>query len=87
MGKYINHVHVKAARYVKEGGTVPSGRKYPMEFGALEKEDLNWEEILKQLDGIGYNGYLSLEALDERDSETKLREDIPFLQNILKGIE
>jgi len=29
-------------------------------------------------------GFLSLEALDARDSETKLREDIPFLQGILE---
>jgi len=87
MGKYINHVHVKAARYVQEGGSVPSGRKYPMEFGALEKGDLNWEEIIKELDGIGYKGFLSLEALDGRESETKLREDIPFLQSILKTVK
>lgn len=87
MGKYINHVHVKSARYVTEGGSVPSGRKHPMEFGTLEKGDLNWEDIIKQLCGIGYKGYLSLEALDERESETKLREDIPFLQNILKEIK
>ncbi|MBN1445473.1 MAG: sugar phosphate isomerase/epimerase [Candidatus Omnitrophica bacterium] len=87
MGGHINHVHVKSARYVQEGGSVPAGRKYPMEFGTLEKGDLNWEEIIKQLDGIGYKGYLSLEALDGRESETKLKEDIPFLQKILKGIK
>lgn len=84
MGRYINHVHVKSARYVTEGGAVPPGRCYPMEFGTLEKGDLNWEEIVKQLNVIGYKGFLSLEALDKRDSETKLREDIPFLQDILK---
>jgi len=84
MGRYINHVHVKSARYVAEGGSVPSGRRYPMEFGTLEKGDLDWEEIIKQLNAIGYKGFLSLEALDARDSETKLREDIPFLKGILE---
>ena len=83
MGRYINHVHVKSARYVSEGGSIPDGRRYPMEFGMLEKGDLNWEEIIKQLNNIGYKGFLSLEALDKRDSETKLKEDIPFLRKIL----
>jgi len=83
MGRYINHVHVKSARYVKEGGTLPRGRLLPMEFCSLERGDLNWEEIIKQLKETGYKGFLSLEALDKRDTETKLSEDIPYIRNIL----
>jgi len=84
MGKHVNHVHVKSARYAAEDGTVPKGRIYPMEFCSLEKGDLDWEEIIRQLKMSGYEGFLSLEALDKRDDETKLAEDIPFLRNILE---
>ncbi len=83
-GKYLSHVHVKNARPVGEGGRVPPGRRFMMKWGTLSKGDLDWEYIIKKLRNLDFGGFLSLEALDGRDSEAKLSEDIVHLQSLLK---
>jgi sugar phosphate isomerase/epimerase len=84
IGEYLAHVHVKSCKPAAEGGNIPKGRRYPMEWGKLEDGDLDWENIIMLLQQRGYAGYLSLEALDKRESEQKVKEDIPYLRKILK---
>lgn len=86
IGEYLAHVHVKSCKQVVEGGNIPEGRRYPIEWGKLEDGDLDWENIIRLLHKIGYAGYLSLEALDKRESEQKIKEDIPYLQKILEKV-
>ena len=86
LGRYLAHVHVKSCRPVRKmtGDSVPQARKYPMFWGTLSKGDLDWELIIAELHKAGYQGYLSLEALDARKSNRKMQEDIPYLESILK---
>ncbi len=86
LGEYLAHVHVKSCKPVIEGGHIPQGRKYSLQWGKLEDGDLDWEEIIKLLHTVGYDGYLSLEALDQRESEQKIKEDVPYLQNIIRRL-
>ncbi|HOJ41032.1 MAG TPA: sugar phosphate isomerase/epimerase family protein [bacterium] len=86
LGKYLAHVHVKTACPVLEAASVPAGRRYGLVFGRLQDGDLDWEATLAALQKAGYAGFLSLEALDKRDSEAKLREDIPVLKKALEAI-
>jgi|GEM_PF-695101 len=83
-GGYLSHVHVKSCRPTTEG-YIQRGRKYPVQWGKLAEGDLDWEQIVAALKKANYRGYLSLEALDSRESEQKLKDDIPFLQNILRA--
>lgn len=85
-GKYLAHVHVKNCKQVSVSEGAVSGRRYKMEFGSLAEGDLDWPAIIKTLAKTGFDGFLSLEALDKRPSEKKFEEDIPFLHNALKQI-
>lgn len=83
LGEYLAHVHVKNAKPVSGEGSAPPGRNCPMFWGKLSEGDLDWREILDELAGANYGGFISLEALDERDSGTKMREDIPYLRGLM----
>ena len=85
LGRYLGHVHVKSCRPLEQGATIPFGRRYPVEWGSLAEGDLDWKAIIEQLNKCGYQGFLSLEALDTRPSEHKLREDISFLKGLISG--
>jgi len=87
IGKYLSHVHVKSARPVAEKGAVPSGRRYPMEFGAIASGDLDYEKIVAVLKAKGFDGFLSLEALDGRPGEQKMEQDILFLRKLVDSAE
>jgi len=88
MGEYLAHVHVKACKplVAAASGVVPTGRVYPYEWGSLAAGDLDWRMIIGELRKAGYRGYLSLEDLDQRASDQKITEDIPFIQRILSEI-
>lgn len=77
-------VHVKACRPAVEG-YIQRGRKYPVQWGKLADGDLDWEQIVAALKKANYRGYLSLEALDSRESEQKLKDDIHFLRNVFRA--
>lgn len=81
-GEYLSHVHVKSCRPAT-AGTPPRGKKYPVEFGKLSEGDLDWEHLVAVLKKADYRGCLSLEALDSRESEQKLKDDLPFLKDVL----
>lgn len=83
LGEYLSHVHVKSCRPVADG-YIQHGRKYAVQWGKLADGDLDWELIVSVLGKADYRGYLSLEALDGRESEQKLKDDLPFLQEILQ---
>lgn len=85
-GEYISHVHVKNAKPVPCGGKLPPARKHRMLWGAVSEGDIDWERTVKLLHKHRYSGYLSLESLDDRASEQKMAEDIPYLANILEGL-
>jgi sugar phosphate isomerase/epimerase len=57
-----------------------------MEFGSVAEGDLDWKSIIAALQKSGFNGFISLEALDKRPSEKKFEEDIVYLQKILSEI-
>jgi len=83
-GKYLAHVHVKNCKQVPvSDGAIP-GRKYKFEFVSLAEGDIDWVAIIKALAKAGYEGFVSLEALDKRPSEQKLEQDITFLHQAIK---
>ncbi len=85
-GKYLAHVHIKNCKQSHTTEGAVSGRKYKMEFGPIADGDLDWKGIIIALKKSGFDGFISLEALDKRPSEKKFEEDIVYLQNVLKEI-
>ncbi len=85
IGPYLSHVHVKSASYGT--GRPPAGRRTPLAYGALADGDLDWQAIVSLLATRGYDGFLSLEALDSRPSAHKMADDIPFLQSLVRAAE
>lgn len=84
----IYHVHVKeATRHLNGRNGILSGL---MDFGDLHRGwdfasvghgDLNWEAIIRTLNGIGYEGPLSVEWDDAHISrEVALRDAVPYLR-------
>jgi len=84
LGPYLAHVHCKASAPVFAGGGVPRGRRFAHVWGAMKDGELDWEGIVRALAAAGYDGYLSIEALDQRPSDRKMAEDAPFLLELLK---
>ena len=61
LGDYLAHVHVKNIgwfRREEDGDT-----KWNWEYTPLDKGIADWEEIVRALDAVGYDGYLSVEDL------------------------
>lgn len=85
-GDYLGHVHVKSCKSTTGGEQPPAGRKFPIEWVKLIDGDLDWKLIIQALHKYGYRNFLSLEALDRRDSEQKLKDDIPYLKHLIDEI-
>lgn len=86
LGKYLAHVHVKSAMPVNDGGAMPPGRNYPMRWGRLSEGDLDWQAILNELSNKHYVGFISIEALDERESAVKMMDDAPYMRLLIDKI-
>lgn len=85
-GKYLAHVHVKNCRQSSSSEGAISGRRYKMEFCSIADGDLDWIAIIRALKNANFQGFLSLEALDKRQTEEKFKQDIVFLQEALKQV-
>lgn len=75
---YIDHVHIKNAKWVKEGG-VWKAKWCPIWEGIA-----NLKNLLIALQSIGYDGYLSFEDFsNEQSTDEKLEKNIAYIKNLL----
>jgi len=86
LGRYLGHVHVKSSKPDAEAERLPPGRRTGLTGAALAEGDIDWRDVLNSLRQAGYEGWLSLEALDARPSQRKICDDLPYLKELLAAL-
>jgi len=83
LGPYLAHVHVKnAARTIRAGD--PDGNlRWVCDSATLRGGQVNWRDTLKTLRSSGYDGWISLEDFVPGDTESKLRDNLAYLRQLM----
>jgi len=55
LGPYLDYVHAKNIAWVQENGT------WRWVFAAMDEGQVDWTEVMRALDRVGYDGYVSFE--------------------------
>ena len=55
LGPYLDYVHAKNIAWVRENG------KWRWVFAAMGEGQVDWAEVMRALDRVGYDGYISFE--------------------------
>jgi sugar phosphate isomerase/epimerase len=76
LGPYLAHVHVNNAQWSRDA---QSGQ---WTFGAasLQEGMVDWQRVLRDLQEVGYDGWLSLEDFSSAPTEQKLNNGIAYLR-------
>ncbi|UCF96242.1 MAG: sugar phosphate isomerase/epimerase [Spirochaetaceae bacterium] len=84
LGPYLAHVHGKncewiaPGKYRQDGSTVWDLAWVPIKRGLVD-----WEEIIRCLQGAGYDEWISFEDFSEIPTEVKLQENLAYLKSKL----
>jgi sugar phosphate isomerase/epimerase len=84
LGTYLDHVHIKNARWINEDMPAESDYRWKAEWCPLKKGQVNFKVLLDALKAVGYDGYLSFEDFsNEVSTDEKLEGNIAFIKSIL----
>ncbi len=87
LGPYLDHVHVKNLRWTwtnldwKEHPT--PHKHWQWQLSALDKGQVNWQQVIMALRQVNYCGWLMLEDFSTRPLKQKLRQGHHFLTQLL----
>ena len=84
LGPYLAHVHVKNGSWSIRRGDPDGNLQWEYESDTLRRGAVNWNEVIAALRSVKYNGWLSLEDFAPGNTETKIKEDIAYLRQLLK---
>lgn len=82
LGPYLAHVHVKNVGWRRTG----RGEPWAWHWAPLDDGVVDVSHLLKALDGIGYQGWISQEDfVDRKDSLALIRRNRDYLDRLEKG--
>jgi sugar phosphate isomerase/epimerase len=87
LGPYLAHVHAKncewiaPGRYREDGSTIWELAWVPIKRGLVD-----WGEVIRCLRGVGYDEWISFEDFSEPPTETKLRDNLAYLKDLVTGV-
>lgn len=88
LGPYLAHVHVKNARWVVKEIESDGTEVWQPEWSIIEKGVVNWKQVLKDLNSVGYDGYIGMEDFSQGFStEMSLRHNIDTIKRLLLEIQ
>ncbi|NIA21076.1 MAG: TIM barrel protein [Anaerolineaceae bacterium] len=83
LGPYLAHVHVKNSRWDVAGATRDGAVVWKPSFAPMKNGFVDFEELVRSLQAVGYNGWLSFEDFNpDKKTDQKLVEDLKFLKAI-----
>ena len=83
LGPYLAHVHVKNSRWDVVGATGNGAVQWQPTFAPMKNGCVDFEDLLRSLKAVGYNGWLSFEDFNpNKKTDEKLVEDLKFLKAI-----
>ncbi|MFA9457594.1 sugar phosphate isomerase/epimerase family protein [Halalkalibacter sp. AB-rgal2] len=79
LGPYLAHVHVKNAKWQREDGNM----KWNVQWERVDHGVVCWEQVLLDLEEVGYRGYLGIEDFSRAFSAEK---SLAFHEAFLKEV-
>jgi sugar phosphate isomerase/epimerase len=84
LGEYLDHVHIKNARWVEKGVNEEGASIWAPEWCPLRKGQVDFKKLFEGLKSVGYDGWLSLEDFsNEASTDEKLKDNIEFIKAIV----
>jgi len=88
LGGYLAHVHVKNSRWEVTGATRDGAVVWKPTFAAMKNGCVDFEDLLRSLKAVGYDGWLSFEDFNTaQKTDEKLPEDLKYLKTIERRIK
>lgn len=84
LGDYLDHVHIKNARWVEKGKNENGSSTFEAEWCPIKKGQVNFNILLADLKATGYDGWLSFEDFSsEQTTDEKLKCSLEFIKGII----
>lgn len=84
LGEYLDHVHLKNARWVEKEVNEQGVSKWAPEWAPLTKGQVDFTKLFEGLKSVGYDGWLSFEDFsNECSTDEKLENNLKFIKSIL----
>ena len=84
LGDYLDHIHIKNARWVIKETTPDGEENWVAEWSPLRKGQAKLRNLIDALKMVGYQGYLSFEDFsNEQSTDEKLKNNITYIKEML----
>ncbi|MBZ4644601.1 MAG: hypothetical protein PWR27_1584 [Petroclostridium sp.] len=84
LNDYLDHVHVKNARWVRDEN-IKEQYNWKPEWCPIPEGIANLKSLIEALKAIGYDGYLSFEDFsNETATDEKLKNNLEYIKELLK---
>ncbi|WP_058308520.1 sugar phosphate isomerase/epimerase family protein [Gracilibacillus massiliensis] len=81
LGDYLAHIHMKNAIWVKDAETDSGEVKWQVDWAPVEKGIVDWQQVIKDLKSVGYDGYIGIEDFSNQyDTATALGHNYKWLE-------
>lgn len=88
LGPYLAHVHLKNARWTLVGNRPDGSPEWCPEWAPLSKGFLDVGYLLRELRGVGYDGWLTFEDFStEQPIRDRARDNLAYVKRLLHEIE
>ncbi|GAE94308.1 xylose isomerase domain protein TIM barrel [Gracilibacillus boraciitolerans JCM 21714] len=87
LGDYVAHVHMKNAAWVIDDSTKSDEVNWHVNWESIEKGIVNWDQVIKDLSTVGYDGYIGIEDFSQvDDTKNTLIHNFNWLQKWTENI-
>lgn len=84
LGPYLSHVHVKNARWILDGDRTNHESIWRVEHCPVTKGAANWQQVIADLQAVGYDGWLSFEDFSNPGTNDQLlQQNKMYIQSFL----
>lgn len=85
LGPYLAHCHIGNGTPVSEGRDETGRLKWKWEFSDLREGVADIPQIVRDLQDVGYEGYLSLEEFGPGEDAVKVKEEGAYLRSLMES--
>ncbi|MCJ8014689.1 sugar phosphate isomerase/epimerase [Paenibacillus sp. KQZ6P-2] len=79
LGPYLAHVHVKNTRWVQDGRREDGTANWRSEWAPMREGIVNFAKLLRDLESVGYDGYLGVEDFSEQFPSGEMLKEFALL--------
>lgn len=87
LSPYLRHVHVKNQCWKETGRRENGSADWRAGNCPFLEGVVNWEEVIRALRKVGFDGYLSFEDFSDTPWQRKLSGNLAFLKGVEKGLK